>query len=173
MSPRTRALSLTVHILTSVGWFGAVALFLVLAIAGIASDRPAIVTASYVAMDVAGWYVIVPLCLASALTGIVHALGTKWGLFRHYWVVIKLVLTLLATAVLLLHTKVIGAMAEIAARMPVLPGDHRGMRIQLAFDAAAAVVVLVFATVLAVYKPRGLTRYGRRTELAARLTSAS
>jgi hypothetical protein len=156
-----------------VGWFGAVGFFLALAIAGIASDRPAIVTASYVAMDLAGWYVIVPLCVASTLTGIIHSLGTKWGLFRHYWVVIKLVLTLLATAVLLLHTKAIGEMASIAARTPVLPGDHRAMRIQLAFDAAAALAVLVFATVLAVYKPRGLTRYGQRTEFAARTAGAS
>ena len=39
---------------------------------------------AYLAMDLIGWFVIVPLSLASLLTGLVQALGTTWGLFRHY-----------------------------------------------------------------------------------------
>jgi hypothetical protein len=54
-------------------------------------------------MELTGWYVIVPLAVAALLTGLVMALGTPWGLFRHYWVLISLVLTILATVVLLLH----------------------------------------------------------------------
>jgi hypothetical protein len=181
MSPRTRDLTLTLHVLTSIGWFGAVVVFLVLAIAGFASAQPRIVTASYLAMSLATRYVIVPLCFASLATGVIQSLATRWGLFRHYWVVIKLVLTvlatavlllhwvviklvltLLATAVLLLHTRPIDEMAELVARTVLSPAEHRGMRIQLVFDAGAALVVLVVATVLAVYKPRGVTRYGRR-----------
>ena len=46
-------------------------------------------------------FVIVPLAIASLLTGVVQALATPWGLFRHYWVVIKLFLTVFATLVLL------------------------------------------------------------------------
>jgi hypothetical protein len=162
MSPRTRDLVLTVHVLASVGWFGAVVAFLPFAIAGLASDTPGVVTASYLAMDVVGWYAIVPLCLAALATGVIQSLATKWGLVRHYWVVIKLALTALATAVLLLHTRLIGALAERAARGPIAPGEHHGMRLQLAFDAGAALVVLGVATALAIYKPRGLTRYGQR-----------
>jgi uncharacterized membrane protein len=163
MSPRTRDLMLTLHVLTSIGWFGAVVVFLVLAIAGLASDQPRIVTASYLAMSVATGYVIVPLCLASLASGILQSVATRWGLFRHYWVVIKLVLTLLATAFLLLHTRPI---AELAAGTVLPPATHRGMRVQLVFDASAGLVVLIAATVLAVYKPRGVTRYGQRAAAA-------
>jgi len=35
------------------------------------------------------------------------------------------------------------------------------MRVRLIVDAAAALVVLLGATALAVYKPRGLTRFAR------------
>jgi hypothetical protein len=167
MSPRTKDLTLTLHVLTSIGWFGAIVVFLVLAIAGLASVQPRIVTASYLAMSLATTYVIVPLCFASLTSGVIQSLATRWGLLRHYWVIIKLMLTLLATAVLLLHTRPIGEMAELAAGTVVLPAEHRGMRVQLVFDASAALVVLVVATVLGVYKPRGLTRYGRRAERAA------
>jgi hypothetical protein len=166
MSPRTRDLMLTLHVLTSIGWFGAVAVFLVLAIAGLASDQPRVVTASYLAASMATGYVIVPLCFASLASGILQSVATRWGLFRHYWVIIKLVLTLLATAFLLLHTRPIGELAERAAGTVLPPAAHRGMRVQLVFDASAGLVVLIVATVLGVYKPRGMTRYGRRAAAA-------
>ena len=59
--------------------------------------------AAYIAMELTGWFVIVPLSLASLLTGLVQSLGTTWGLFRHYWVLVKFLLTIGATIVLLLH----------------------------------------------------------------------
>jgi hypothetical protein len=118
-------------------------------------------------MDVAARYVIVPLCLASLVTGVVQSLGTKWGLFRHYWVLIKLVLTMLTTALLLLHTRVIRQLAEIATRGALSPADHRGLQGQVVFDAGATLIVLVVATTLAVYKPRGMTGFGRRKQREA------
>lgn len=163
MSPRVRDLALTVHVLTSVGWFGAVIVFLVFAITGVSSHDPRLVTASYVAMDMTGSWVIVPLCFAALVTGIVQSLGTKWGLLRHYWVLIKLVLTIVVTALLLLHTRPMHEMADMATTT-LSPDDHRGMRLQLVFDAGAALAVLLVVTVLAVYKPRGMTRYGRSKE---------
>ena len=103
MTPRLRKFALTAHVTSSVGWFGAVAGFLALAITGLAGRDAHRVQAAYLAMESVSWLVIVPLSLASLVTGLAQALGTPWGLFRHYWVVIKLVMTVLATAVLLLH----------------------------------------------------------------------
>jgi len=62
------------------------------------------VRAAYLATELTTWFVIVPLAFAALITGIVQSLGTTWGLFRHYWVVVKFVLTVLATILLLLHT---------------------------------------------------------------------
>ncbi|MGX9899518.1 DUF2269 domain-containing protein [Arthrobacter sp. SA17] len=165
-----RKLTLTAHIVFSVGWLGSVASFLALSIAGLLSSDPQLVRAAYLGIDLLGWFVIFPLSLASLLTGIIQALGTVWGLFRHYWVVIKLVVTALATAFLLLHLQPVTEMARIASVSELAATDMTAMRTQLIADAGAALIVLLVATVLSVYKPRGLTRYGRAraTEAAER-----
>jgi hypothetical protein len=117
-------------------------------------------------MDVLTWSLIVPLCTASLVTGILQALGTPWGLLRHYWVITKLVLTVVATAVLLMHTRPIGVVATHAAAAALSSTDLRAVRVQLIGDAAAALLVLFATTVLSVYKPRGMTRYGWRRQHA-------
>src|SRR5882757_1811341 len=97
MTPSLRKFTLTAHVISSVGWLGAVAGFLALAIAGLSCQDAQMVRAAYLAMKLTAWFVIVPLAFASLLTGIVQSLGTEWGLFRHYWVLTKLAITLLAT----------------------------------------------------------------------------
>jgi hypothetical protein len=165
MGPRLRKLALTAHVVCSVGWLGAVAAFLALAIAGLASSKQQVVQASYLAMDAVSWFVIVPLSLASPVTGIVQGLGTTWGLFRYYWVIAKLVMTIPATLLfLLVHTHPIGRMATLAAQTTLSQGEHRSLRIQLIADATAAIVVLLATTVLSIYKPAGVTPYGWRKQ---------
>lgn len=162
MPPTVRKAALTVHIISSVGWLGAIAGFLVLAIAGLTSSDAQLVRAAYVGMNLIGWLIIFPLSLASLLSGIVQGLGTVWGLFRHYWVLIKLIITALATVLLLVHLQPVTAMAEIALAADLGPADMNGMRVQLVADAGAAVLALLVTTVLSVYKPRGLTRHGQK-----------
>ena len=108
MTPGVRKFALTTHVTSSVGWLGAIAAFLALALGGLASSDAQMVRAAYLAMEFITWFVIVPLCVASLITGLVQSLGTAWGLFRHYWVVAKLGLTVVATAILLVHTQPIG-----------------------------------------------------------------
>lgn len=162
MTPGLRKFTLTSHVIASVGWLGAVAGFLVLAVAGLTSDNPQMVRAAYLAMDLTGWFVIVPLSLASLFTGLVQSLGTTWGLFRHYWVVAKFLINIVATILLLVHMRPATYLAGIAAATTLSYTDLRGLRIQLAADAGAALLALLVATILSVYKPRGLTPYGRR-----------
>jgi hypothetical protein len=161
MPPGVRKVALTAHVTTSVGWLGAVAAFLALAVTGLAGDDGPTVRGAYVAAEVITWSVIVPLCLASLVTGVVQSLGTPWGLVRHWWVLIKLALTVVATGLLLLHTQPIGHLGGVAAAGGPLGADLDGMRVQLLVDATAALVVLLGATVLAVVKPRGLTGFAR------------
>jgi hypothetical protein len=109
----------------------------------------------------------VPFCLAALLTGVVQSIGTPWGLFRHYWVLLKLMLTVMATAILLLHTQPIDRVAAIAAEATFSSGDLRQLRIQLVADAGAALFVLLATTALSVYKPWGMTPYGVRRQYEA------
>jgi hypothetical protein len=115
-------------------------------------------------MHLTTWFVIVPLCLAALLTGIVQSLGTTWGLFRHHWIVTKLLLTVLATVILLVHTQPIDRVAAVAAQTTLAIGDRRQLRFQLVGDACAALFVLLVTTTLSVYKPWGMTPYGLRMQ---------
>lgn len=164
LPPGLRKFTLTLHVAASVGWLGSVAGFLALAIAGLTGPDDQRVRAAYLAMDTTAWCVIVPLCFASLLTGLVQSLGTAWGLIRHYWVLTKLLLSLLATVALLLHMQPIGFLAGVAAESPMSGAEFRGLRIQLVVNAGAALLVLLVATALSVYKPRGVTPYGWRLQ---------
>jgi hypothetical protein len=85
------------------------------------------------------------------------------GLFRHYWVVIKVVMTIPATIVLFVHVRPISLVTQVAAERNLLPTDL-GLQIQMVAAAGAALLVLLAATAVSVYKPRGLTRYGWRKQ---------
>jgi hypothetical protein len=162
MAPAVRKFVLTAHVTSSLAWFGAVAAFFALAIAGVASANSQVVRGAYLAMDLVNTFTVVPFCFASLVTGVVQSLGTPWGLVRHYWVLVKLVVTVVSTAILMLHTRLIGYTATAALDARFIGADLGKLRIQLAADAGAALVVLLFATVLAVYKPRGVTPFGER-----------
>ena len=150
-SPGWRKLLLTLHVATSVGFIGAVAAFLALAIAGLAGT-PAV----YIGLPVITWDVIVPLAIASLMVGIVQSLGTPWGLVRHYWLAVKLALTLLALIVLLLQTDTIDTLAVFAAAGSIGSATLEGQW-AMVLHSAGGLLVLLAATVLSTYKPRGLT----------------
>ncbi|HEX6336386.1 MAG TPA: hypothetical protein VFZ85_05485 [Jiangellaceae bacterium] len=169
MPPRIRKAVLTAHIATSVGWLGAVLAYLVLDVTATTSQDVQTLRAVYPAMDLIVRYVIVPLALASVLIGVVNALGTPWGLFRHYWVLSKFLLTLAATAVLLIETQTVSALAE-QATSSAGPRDLTGTLPH----SVGGFLVLLTTTILSVIKPRGLTRYGwrRQRELKVRSSAA-
>jgi hypothetical protein len=166
MGPAVRKLVLTVHLLASLGWVGAAAAYLVLGAAAAAGRDPETVRAAWIAMELIGWSALVPLSIGALATGLVLSLGTAWGLFRHYWVVLSLALTLVCTGVLIAHLPTVGAVAA-AARGPD-PAGHGGDL----FHAGGGLLVLLGVTVLNVYKPRGLTPYGWRKQLEERARGA-
>jgi hypothetical protein len=161
MAPGLRKFVLTVHLTVSVGWIGAVAAYLALGVSAVISQDAQTMRAAWIAMEVTGWYAIVPLALAALLTGIIMALGTPWGLFRHYWVLISLGLTIFSIVILLVHVPTVSVLASMAqvtdeAELAGLGGDllHPGF----------GLLVLLMITGLNVYKPRGLTPYGWRKQ---------
>lgn len=89
------------------------------------------------------------------------SLGTRWGLFRHYWVLISLLLAVIATAVLLAETQTIGYLADTAAD-PATTGDDLCALGSTLVHSAGGTVVLVVILALNVYKPRDMTRFGWR-----------
>jgi hypothetical protein len=163
MTPSLRKFALAAHITLAVGWIGAVAGYIALDVVAATSQDAQTLRAAYLAMELIALYVIVPLALASLLTGLVMSLGTKWGLFRHYWVLISFLLTIIATVVLLVETQTISYFADIAADPATSSEDLRALGSTLVHSVGGTVVLLVIL-VLNVYKPRGMTRYGWRKQ---------
>jgi hypothetical protein len=168
MGAGLRKFILATHLTCSVGWMGAVIAYLVLSISAANSADGQTERASWIAMELIGWFAIFPLAIGALLTGLVLSLGTPWGLFHHYWVLISLGLTMFCTVVLVLHMPTVSAMAAVArgadpAGLGRLGGDllHPGV----------GLLVLLMITGLNVYKPQGLTPYGWRKQQERRESS--
>jgi hypothetical protein len=169
MTPAFRKFALTTHVTSSVGWIGAVVVFLALASVGLTSQDSQTVRGVYLVMEHAAWLTLVPFAFATLVTGIVVSLTTTWGVLRHYWVVFKLLITAFATVVLLIYMETFRQMAVTAANPAV---DLNAVRNPSPLvHAVLALLILFAATVLAIYKPQGVTPYGRRKQLEHRTAS--
>jgi len=163
LTPGSRKLMLAAHLTCSVGWLGAVAAYLALDITVATSADPQVVRAAWIAMGLVTSLTIVPLAVASLLTGLVMSLGTKWGLIRHWWVLISLLLTVFALLILLSESGVIGSVAGIAAAPTT--SDERLLALPSTLPhSLGGLMVLLVVQVLNVYKPQGLTPYGWRKQ---------
>lgn len=167
MTPFVRKLALLGHITFSVGWLGAVVAYLGLAIGGLAGPDPQLARAAYLWMEPIGWFVIVPLSVAAMLSGLVQSLGTRWGLFRHWRVVAKSLLTILATVVLLRH------MEDVSRGVRTANGatwSTLSFRPEL-IHAGGGLLVLLAATALSVFKPWGVVPWARPQMSPTRISS--
>ena len=165
LSSAWRKLTLVAHITTSVGWIGTVASFLVLAGVELSSQNALVVRGTFLSMDVIAWTMILPLSLLSLLTGLILGLFTKWGLLSHYWVLAKLLVNLLASIILLMYVQSLGPLASIAAASTVSGADLLSLRgSDSVIHSSVALVALLVAATLSVYKPRSMTRYGQRKQ---------
>ena len=89
-------------------------------------------------------------------------------MFRHYWILAKFLLTTGATVILLQHMEAVSRMSGVAIETTLSSADFRALRIQLVVHAAGGLLVLLAVTTLSVYKPWGMTSYGRRQQHARR-----
>lgn len=158
MRKSIRKLVFTTHVTSSLGWLGAVIVFLVLAVIGVTSRDEATVRGVYLVMAPTAWLALVPLAHASLLSGVAISLATPWGLFRHYWVVAKLAITLAATIVLVVYMGTFDQMAAAAGNPMVELWRVRNP--SPVVHSTLALVALIVATVLGIYKPFGVTPYG-------------
>jgi hypothetical protein len=157
---RLRKVLLTVHVISAVAWIGAACAYLSLTIAALTSESDATVRAAFIAMELL-YFALVPLAATALVTGVAQALGTNWGLLRHYWIVAKLLLTVVAFGVMVNNLGEVSSHADHVRHAPAadLPS---GAAIHGLEHAGVGVLILLVVATLGLYKPRGLTRYGRR-----------
>jgi hypothetical protein len=174
MPPALRKFALIVHLTASVGWIGAVVAYLALVIAAMNSANEQLLLGTSIAMKLIGWYAIVPLAVASLVTGIIMSLGTKWGLFRHYWVIFSLILTIIAVGILLQHMHPASFLTGVSMDSHATDASRlRGGLPSELLHSGVGLLVLLVVQVLNVYKPRGVTPYGWRKQQEERRVSGA
>ncbi|NBE99265.1 hypothetical protein FE391_46865 [Nonomuraea sp. KC401] len=112
MSPKVRGFVLLAHVVSSVGWLGLNLAVPALAVTGMTTGSPATQHAVYRVLDMLGGFYLIPLSVTAFVTGVVLSLGTSWGIFRHYWVTVKFVLT--SIAVVLIPLSLLPGLRETA-----------------------------------------------------------
>jgi hypothetical protein len=159
LSRPVRRINLVLHVAVSVGWLGMDAVLLVLGATAALTGDPELTRACYLAMDAAGGLMLVPIALLTLLTGLVAGMGTKWGLVRYWWVLVKLVLTLAAAtaSIFLLRANLASAAAETGMPLP----DLGRYELDLVIAPTVALVLYTTMVVLSVLKPWGRTGWGR------------
>ncbi len=160
-----RKFVLAVHLTASIGWIGAAAAYLTLVVVVLTSQDARTVRDAILVMASIDWFVIIPLALAALLTGLVLSVGTPWGLFRHYWVLFSLLLTVFGVFVLTEYSLSLRGMAVLAA-LPDLSSADLAMLKDPGHlvHTTGGLALLLVVTVLNVYKPRGTTRYWWRRQ---------
>jgi len=156
---RLRKWILVVHVTTSVGAAGAVAVFLVLSITGSTAADLSLSSACYRSNALIARYVISPLVVCAIMVGICQALATPWGLFRHYWILAKLYLTVTIWLVLLVQMDGISALARTDLATNAAIDQLKQSQL---IHSAAGLVLLIVIVAISVFKPRGLTAHGQQ-----------
>jgi hypothetical protein len=151
---------MVLHAISGIGWMGVdIALFLLLWNARTTTNAIEAITA-YTAVSLIVPTAVPPLCLGVLATGLLLGWGTPWGILRHWWVFVKLLLAVVMTIL------VFRALVPAVQTMPALGNFATAdavraklgpLGIQLMFPPAVSFVLLGIATVLSMFKPKGLT----------------
>lgn len=168
LSGRPRRTLRAVHVVLSGAWLGLCVAMITLGAGAMLTDDPAFALASH---TMAGRLALaIPVCaVGSILTGVALSVATPWGLVRHWWIVVKIVLAFatIATAIGLGGTWREQAVARLGA--DAVDGAAAGLPGWLVVGSSVAhLVMLAAATVISVEKPWGRTR-----ERRARATTGS
>ncbi|WGW13607.1 hypothetical protein LWF01_07575 [Saxibacter everestensis] len=185
VKPVWRKALLTAHICTSLGWWGADVVLLILAVIGLTSDSPSHVLTSYAALSLFGPAALITLSLGALLTGVLLGLGTKWGLLRFIWVVVKLLATIVLCALVIFlltpNLRDAGMLTLPDGAAPVVDqavlsaDDVRAglgeLPRELIMPPIVSLTVLTVLTVISVYKPWG--RIGRSRSAGRKSAAAT
>jgi hypothetical protein len=170
LTGRARLFVRAAHVIVAAGWLGLTVSMLVLGMSAAMSGEPALAGAAYGFMDGIGARVIPGFAIATLLTGIVLSVATPWGLIKHYWVIVKVVLTfaVIVTGIALttrwLEQALIAAGEATTLTGAAQTGQTLGgsAGLLLVVGSVAHLLMLGAATVISVAKPWGKTRRGRR-----------
>jgi uncharacterized membrane protein len=158
LGARTRKSVLLVHIASAGAWLGIDVVMAVLVFTALRTDDDRTKALSFEALELVAVWPLLTLGMVCLLTGILLGLGSRYGLVRYWWVVVKLALNLVLSGLVLVALAPEVADAAGRARQfdaglpaPLGVGD-------LIFPPIVSPTALLVAMVLAVFKPWGRIR---------------
>jgi hypothetical protein len=156
---RTRQVLVFLHVVVSLGWMGAGLANVVLAMtAGYTSDAD-VRRVCYQMISVVDTYLVIPGAFAAFVSGVVLSLVTPWGLARYWWVLSKLVLTVV---VIVYSTVGIGVWVETSIAATNLTDVESPVAGPLAYGTLPNIVAFLFMTWVSVAKPWGTTPWAKK-----------
>ncbi|MBW7475697.1 hypothetical protein K0T92_13165 [Paenibacillus oenotherae] len=166
LSPSLRKLVLTIHVITTMGWLGSAAAYIPIAAYVLNNQDADMIRSAIQIMSLVANVIVLPVAFASLLTGVGLSLGTRWGLFRHYWIFFKLLFTVIAVVMLVAYIQELSHAASIASKSTLSNADISMLKDSIHIvHPSGGLLIVVVAAVLSVYKPKGMTRYGWRKQL--------
>ena len=150
-----RTALLTVHVVSTAAWIGLdVALGLLVFVP---TAEPEWTAACYQVLPLLFWPLMI-VGVLSLFSGVALGLVTRWGLVRHWWVAIKLVLNVV---LIVLVAVLLGPGLDAAGEFgrAVAAGEVPAVEVpRLYMPPIVSTTALIVATALSVAKPRGRLR---------------
>lgn len=150
---RTRKAMVVVHIVVSLGWMGAGAANVVLALTALLGDQT-LHHACYRFIQQIDTFLVIPAAFTALITGIALGLATPWGVLRYWWVLLKLIIT---TVVIVASTFGIGVWVELSIEA-TRGGGTSPYALPIVVGALANIAAFLIMTWLSVVKPGGEVR---------------
>ena len=166
MSARTRKAILVVHVASAGAWLGIDVVMAILIFTSLGTSDVHTRAVCYEALSLFAVWPLLSVGLLSLASGILLGLGTRYGLVRYWWVVAKLALNVLLSALVLIGLR--PGIAELnrlgheldAGTTTIAPIGN------MIFPPIVSPICLAIAFVLAVFKPWGRIRRRRRPDTA-------
>lgn len=165
---RLRQVLVFLHVTSSLGWTGAGAANVVLAVTGATTSSAEVRRVAYGLIDRIDVALVIPLAFTTLVGGVLVSVATPWGLVRHWWVLVKLVLTV---AVIIFSTFGIGVWVYQSIDASA-GGGESPVAIRLVQGAGANIVAFVFMSFVSFVKPWGATPWARSGRTARVRTRA-
>jgi hypothetical protein len=167
LTPAARKVVLVVHVISGIGWMGVDIALVVLLITARTTNDALLVISGLTAIRMIVPMVVPPLSLSILVTGLMLGLGSRWGLVRYWWVLVKLLMSIIMTV--LVFVSLIPGVNSITIRFtPDMSAEavRAGLGTlptMLLFPPVVSFLMLGFATVLSIFKPWPYTPWSRES----------
>lgn len=157
LTPAARKAVLVLHIVSGIGWMGVDIALLVLLITARTTNDAALAISGFNAIGMIVPMAVPPLSLSILVTGIILGLGTRWGLVRYWWVLVKLLLSLVMTVLVFVSlVPAVSSMTILSATTisaDAVRASLGTLPTMLLFPPIVSFLMLGVAAILSIFKP--------------------